>query len=103
MNTTRIFSRIALGAVVAAAMATPAWAAIYRVNFAGKVVEVDCPESPAGHSLTWVNQNCTAVMVSPGGTGVSPLDAAPSGAQPAGSSRPVERDAPARGPNNTRN
>jgi hypothetical protein len=53
-----IFVSMALGF-----SATPALAKTYNVVFAGKVVEVDCPENPEGHNLTWVNQNCTAVRV----------------------------------------
>jgi len=50
------------------AQASPALAKVYNVVFAGKPVPVDCPESPEGHNLTWVNQNCTAVRMAPAGT-----------------------------------
>lgn len=55
----------------------PAMAQVYNVVFAGKIVPVDCPESPEGHTMTWVSQNCTAVRVAPFNT--STLDAARDG------------------------
>lgn len=62
--------------VIAAAIATglllgaaaPAFAKVYNVVFAGKPVPVDCPESPEGHTLSWVSQTCTAVRIAPIGT-----------------------------------
>jgi hypothetical protein len=54
-------------------MAGPAAAKVYNVVFAGTIVPVDCPESPLGHTMTWVNQNCTAVRMAP--TGTPTLDA----------------------------
>lgn len=61
------FGKTMAGSVLAltVAVATPAMAKTYKVVFAGKVVEVDCPESPDGHNLTWVNQNCTSIRVGP--------------------------------------
>ncbi|MBW3098339.1 hypothetical protein [Pseudohoeflea coraliihabitans] len=58
------YSRIAFALVGVTMLSTPASAKIYNVQFAGKVVQVDCPEDPAGHTLTWVNQNCTGVRTS---------------------------------------
>ena len=58
------------GAVLAAA---PAEAKIYNVVFAGKTIQVDCPSSPEGQTMTWVNQNCTALSVgTPGGATAHP-------------------------------
>ena len=67
MNTIHRIAAVLAIAIVTVSSVSPTMAKVYRVNFAGKVVEVDCPESPEGHNLTWVNQNCTAVRVSPGG------------------------------------
>jgi hypothetical protein len=54
--------------LIGASLAGPAAAKVYNVVFAGKVVPVDCPESPEGHNMTWVSQNCTAVRVAPAGS-----------------------------------
>ena len=60
---------VTLATIVFAALAAPAFAKVYNVVFAGEVVPVNCDESPEGHTLTWVNQNCTCAMVAPAGTG----------------------------------
>ena len=41
-----------------------AYAKEYPIVFAGKTIVVDCPSSPEGQTLTWVNQNCTYVSSS---------------------------------------
>lgn len=51
---------ITFGLLVLTAASAPAERLKYKVVFAGAVLEVDCPESPAGQTLSWVNQNCTA-------------------------------------------
>lgn len=72
MRPTNIIAAIVVaGSVVTTA--GPALAKVYNVVFAGTVVPVDCPESPLGHTMTWVNQNCTAVRMAP--TGTATLDA----------------------------
>ena len=65
-NSSRIIAIAAIATVSAVSASSSALAKVYSVVFAGKPTEVDCPESPEGHNLTWDNQNCTAVRVQQG-------------------------------------
>ncbi len=49
----------------------PAEAKIYRIVIGGVATPFDCPESPLGHTLTWVNQTCKQVRHA-GNTGGTP-------------------------------
>ena len=53
------------GLVIAFAFgnAVTAEARIYNIVIGGKATPFDCPASPRGHTLTWVNQNCTQQRV----------------------------------------
>jgi hypothetical protein len=52
-----------LAVALALGSAVTAEARIYNIVIGGKATPFDCPESPQGHTLTWVNQNCTQQRV----------------------------------------
>ncbi|MCI5077093.1 hypothetical protein [Oricola sp.] len=63
----KAFVAMTVAAMTVGAATAPAFAKVYTVVFAGKPTDVDCPESPEGHNMSWVSRNCTAVRVAPGG------------------------------------
>jgi hypothetical protein len=64
-----------LGFIAAIGASVPAYAQVYWVVFAGKPTPVDCPSSPLGQTLTWVNQNCKQVARSVIDAGATVLSA----------------------------
>ncbi len=54
---------VALAAVAAIGVsAVPAQAKVYNIVIGGVATPLDCPSSPLGQTLTWVNQNCKQVQ-----------------------------------------
>jgi hypothetical protein len=54
---------VALAAIAAlGASVAPAYAKVYNIMVGGVVTPFDCPSSPLGQTLTWVNQNCKQVQ-----------------------------------------
>jgi hypothetical protein len=52
----------ALAVAAFAVSAVPAYAKVYNIVIGGVATPFDCPSSPLGQTLTWVNQNCKQVQ-----------------------------------------
>ncbi len=52
----------ALAVAAFAVSAVPAYAKVYNIVIGGVATPFDCPSTPLGQTLTWVNQNCTQVQ-----------------------------------------
>jgi hypothetical protein len=61
MSNLKIKSAAILAAAALAVSAAPAYAKVYNIVIGGVATPFDCPSSPLGETLTWVNQNCKQV------------------------------------------